>query len=948
MGRGTHQGLGFAAAVAAVLLVACPAPVEPACPVGEVQDVDTDECVPEHCGSDAWGLLERTGETIHVAPWGDDSWDGSERWPYRSIQQGADEAGDAGGGLVAVAAGSYLENIELDSDHHGVEVAGRCRELVVIDGIGEEAPGVLVTGGEQELRGVTVTEGRRGIEVTATFLDGASLVVRDLLLEGNHEHGLFASGAGTSVDLEDVTIRDTQPLPDGTFGRGIEAQAGASLVAWGLLLEGNHEHGLFAADAGTNVVLEDATLRATQSRPDGTRGRGTNVQSGASLVARGLVVEGNHEFGLFAAGAGTSVDLEDATIRDTQPLPNGVNGPGVVVQTGASFVARGLLLEGNHNAGLYASDAGTSVDLEDATVCDTQPLSGGSGGQGIVVQDGTSLVARGLLLEENHEIGLSAWDAGTSVDLEDATIRDTQPRPDGTGGEGIAVQDGASLVARGLLLDGSHRAGLFAAGDGTSVDLEDATVRDTQPLHDGTFGRGIEAQAGASLVARGLLLEENHEIGLSVWDVGTGVDLEEATIRDTQPLPDGTLGRGINVQEGASLVARGLLLEGNHDVGLFAARAGASLDLEDATVRDTQPRPDGTSGRGINVQEGANLVARGLLVEGNHDVGLFAAQADTSVDLEDATVRETQPGPHGAGGRGISVMAGASLVARGLLLEENHEIGLIAADAGTSVDLEDARIAGTRTPANNAGGLGITVQRGASVTAFDLRVEDNEGAGLYVLLGGTLEGWDAVLQRNAFAAAAVFDGRLALHGGTVSGSTFHSSEAGGVGVFAWDINGPADVAVDDVTFSDLPGPALYLRGPGRYVMRGCEVSTAGSWPWLPGGVLAVEGVEPWHEIGNTGDFSGLQMEGNTFSDLSSDAILLDASSATLDLHPETDAANTFGDLEGEPLVWQRCDEVPALEIIDGSIADTPCEPEPRTLGPLLGYQLWLTETEPLE
>ena len=659
------------------LTAACETTEEPACPVGEVQDIDTGDCVPEHCGTEAWGLIERTSETVHVAPWGDDDWDGSERWPYRTIQQGADEAGDAGGGLVAVAAGTYVENLELDGDHDGVEIEGRCAELVVVDGSGEEAPGVQVAGGVVALRGVTVTGGRPG---------------------------------------------------------------------------------LLAQRPGFGPV---------------------------------------------------EVDLEEVVLVRNETLGLGVIGP---------------------------------------------------------------------------------------------------------------------------------------AATGRIIGSE---ISDTQPTEEGGFGVGIQVSGGATMSAEYLQVVGNHYHGLIVTDPGTNVDLVDATVGGTRPPSDGSDSRGIEVHGGATLRARSLLLDGNLDSGIFALETGTRVDLEDTTVRDTRPSSDGTGGIGIHVEEGASLVARGLLLEGNHDVGLAAAHANTTVDLRDGTIRDTQPRPDGTGGRGVSVQEGASLVAHGLLLEENHGIGLHTSGAGTTVDLEDALVSGTGGAVDGANGFGINVQEDASVTALDLQVEDSEGPGVYVVAGGTLEAWEASLLRNGFAAAVVFGGHLALHGGTVSGSTFHSSEGGGVGVFGWDNWGLPDIELDGVAFSDLPGPALYLRGPGRYMMRGCDVQDTGTWP-LPGGVLALEGVQPWHEVGNTGYFTGLLLEGNTFSDLPSDAILLDSSSATLDLHPDTGASNTFGDLDGVPLVWQRCDGVQPPEILDSSVADPSCEPVPRGLGPLLEYRLRLAEVDPVE
>ena len=249
--RGPFRALGL---LLLALTTACPSPEEPpACPVGQVQDVDTEECVPEHCGTEPWGLIERTGETIHVAPWGDDDWDGSERWPYRTIQQGADEAD---GGLVAVAGGTYVENLELDSEHNGVEIAGRCADLVVIDGSGEEAETVWVMGGTVAIRGVAVTGGQIGVWVERLGFGGtAELQLEEVALVQNTDTGLFVVGHDASARVVACEITDTQPLPDGTLGRGISLQEGASLVARSLLLEGNHDVGLIAVQAGTAAYV---------------------------------------------------------------------------------------------------------------------------------------------------------------------------------------------------------------------------------------------------------------------------------------------------------------------------------------------------------------------------------------------------------------------------------------------------------------------------------------------------------------------------------------------------------------------------------------------------------------------------------------------------------------------------------------------------------------------
>ena len=67
--------------------------------------------------------------------------------PFDRIQEAADALGSDGGGGVAIAGGTYVENLELDAAHEGVVLAGRCAELVTIDGSGADEPGIAVVGG---------------------------------------------------------------------------------------------------------------------------------------------------------------------------------------------------------------------------------------------------------------------------------------------------------------------------------------------------------------------------------------------------------------------------------------------------------------------------------------------------------------------------------------------------------------------------------------------------------------------------------------------------------------------------------------------------------------------------------------------------------------------------------------------------------------------------------
>jgi len=85
------------------------ASVEPGCEAGYLLDGDT--CVPEACGIGTWGNLEVGPGTVYVDIQAGSGGDGSAEAPYRAIWQGLNAVTEAGGGMVALAAGTYVEGV---------------------------------------------------------------------------------------------------------------------------------------------------------------------------------------------------------------------------------------------------------------------------------------------------------------------------------------------------------------------------------------------------------------------------------------------------------------------------------------------------------------------------------------------------------------------------------------------------------------------------------------------------------------------------------------------------------------------------------------------------------------------------------------------------------------------------------------------------------------------
>jgi hypothetical protein len=554
-----------------------------------------------------------------------------------------------------------------------------------------------------------------------------------------------------------------RPLP---LDEAVNAAAPGSLLALAL---GTYD----AAVAPDGSALVGACVSGTVIAPAAENpdlGAIELTGSNATLVAN-LTLSGNHE-GLVARGGATGVSPEhiirDVTIvgvinrglhvttgsavdarllrvDNTRPHPvDQTRGRGIQVDYAASLTLTGATLRNNHDVGIYAIDAGTSVSASRVLVEDTQPdASDQNFGWGIAVLSGASLTLTGATLRNNHQVGLCASDTGTTVSATGLLVEDTQPQAsDQMRGRGMDVEAGASLILTRATLRNNHDIGLIASGSGSTVEASGLLVEDTQPqASDQTGGRGIYAQDGASLTLTGATLRNNHDLGIFVADPDTTVEATGLLIEDTQPqASDQTTGWGIAVQDGAALTVVGATLRNNHDVGLFADGSGSTIAATSLLIESTQPNAsDQTLGWGIAVQNGAALTLTGATLRNNHDIGLFTGGAGATVEATGLLIEDTQPqASDQTTGWGIGVQEGAALTLKGATVRNNHELGLVAFSVGTVVTAEGLLVEGTQPQASDQmRGIGIGVQDGAALELTGATLRNNHAVGLFASDAGT-------------------------------------------------------------------------------------------------------------------------------------------------------------------------------------------------------------------
>lgn len=413
-----------------------------------------------------------------------------------AIRSGGGPGGNAlavyGAGSVEIAATS----IERSS---GLQANEPETTLAIADSVVRGPPG-----GEL-LYGVVVTGGARAT-VSRTRIERA---VRN---------AAYAVDAGTTLDLDGVVVLGTDAAPTGElFGPCVVSAGQARVSLRRSLLDGCHRIGALSTNRGA-LVVDGSVIRGTYAdavdAPDtpadeSTLGHGVQVNCASSVEVRHSVLYDGEGAGVLAAGllsdptcllADATATIEDSVILATRPHVTGTHagagGFGIQAHSAGRVHGRRVLVARSTDAGVFALDRETAVDLEDVVVDATAARADGASGRGLFVTTGARITADRTLVRASREAGAIAIAA--RLVLRDSAVIDVSPRPDGAYGVGIAagLGSGAHATLERVLVERVHEAGLLFVTAGAEVS--DVVVRDVTASPRG-FGIGLGAAGGGTV-----------------------------------------------------------------------------------------------------------------------------------------------------------------------------------------------------------------------------------------------------------------------------------------------------------------------------------------------------------------------------------------------------------------------------------------------------------------
>jgi hypothetical protein len=666
------------------------------------------------CGNAPWGdiPLEAGAEFVNAAFVGTS--DGSELAPWKTVQEAVNAA--AAGDMIAIAAGSYPENVVITQP---VRMWGRCPALVEV--VGATGRTIEVSAGGTEIHTLAVTGVDRGLYVLApggAILD--RLWIHDL---GHNGIGLLAGTDATSITgtlveratrvgvymeaafgaFEHGEVRETIPfMPEGSGGVGIQLVADARGVSSNGTVSRSYVH----QNKNAGVVVVDGRVEVT----------GTLIADTAPALAQDRL-----GVGLAAVGNGPLAEAE----------------------------LTGVVLAYNTTAAVEVHHARVT-----ATACTfehTVPEQDLGFGEGIAGYDASELDVSESVVRDCVGIGIDAFESqlrAHRVWVKNVVHNPTWESAAG-GVVGFAFDAPFHIEIDESVIEKSDVSGLTALG--ADAILRESIVRDISFSPLSISAPGIVAHLRPETVEPAHVLVENTLIerasGYGALVIGSELDLRASVIRDTQVDADGDNGAGLLVTESeAGLPSRatalGTVFEQCRAWGVYVA--SSELELEASVVRDVEATPRLASwGRGIQLAPAdasirrSRGVLRWSLIEGVHDAGIFAWSAD--VDIHGVVIRDVEPASQDPrAGHGIVAAGGpegeidpARVLVVGSRIEQVRAVGIGA-------DNSELRIIGTLvrevTGTESEGSLGYCMhaQAGSSLDIAWSAAEDCVTAGIHI------------------------------------------------------------------------------------------------------------------------------------------------------------------------------------------------------------------------
>lgn len=348
----------------------------------------------------------------------------------------------------------------------------------------------------------------------------------------------------------------------------------------------------------------------------------------AAVMFVGVIAEGNADDGI-AITENSTARFSSCTARN-----NGDEGIVLFGNSSATFSPGGTVLPGRilstGNAGRGIQVSGASSLLISGVSADA--TANVSDGIGVFGASRLLIVNGSTILSESNDFGLSVTATSSLFVSDDSTLT-----INGNVKNGLTISGNADAALNGTATitdNGSEGLLVFAS---SNLTLDGFTLIEGNGFNDalGIGALHINRLSNARLVGT-LEIRGNTDFGLSIVE-HSHTFLETGTLVIENNDRHGIfLARNSHVQLRGLLTGIDVKIRGNGGDGIF-------LDHDSGARLSSGTAISNNSGDGISCRQNSSVIANGILINGNDDDGINVD--DCSADIRDSTIRRGVIGP---------------------------------------------------------------------------------------------------------------------------------------------------------------------------------------------------------------------------------------------------------------------------------------------------------------
>ncbi|MCA9564118.1 MAG: hypothetical protein KC561_11550, partial [Myxococcales bacterium] len=522
------------------------------------------------------------------------------------------------------------------------------------------------------------------IVAARSSLSGPTTVPNGVAVVGTCTSGSNISGGG--AETPSVTLGEDTLLANFT----ITSQGGGVLVD-GIDGEVNINDVLVDSPVGWGVQVLSGSLTIESSRIVGVGAASSSrpgygvEQRGGSVEASHLVIEDVAAGAYRISGEASELSAEDLLILN----PSAVDF-GLLARQGAVVSIDRAIISGGFQVAILVTDD-SSVSAENL-----QARGNESAGEGAVFEDESSGTLRRTSFTGHTSAAVTVLD-DASLSFENLATAD------------MRLNAAASPAGRGLFVDGGSATGSYLTVEnslqnaiavfGGSLDATAVRVLAVERPSDLSYGAALFAVDGAIVELSELTVEDSFNAGLVAYSTTEAVS--EITVNDCEI--DGVTGivgdevpaQAVTALPGGSIELTRCEVRNVGDLSVIAQDPGAHIGLTDVLI-DAPLREDGdaVSGRAID-NSGGHISLERVQVT---NWGLIGVRSSDGGLVEFHDLLLTQGNALDESDKGVLLLSGGVFEGERLAISGVREIGIIAIESGTTVDVSDLLVRAPRAP----------------------------------------------------------------------------------------------------------------------------------------------------------------------------------------------------------------------------------------------------------